>query len=168
MAARNGPPAVRTDGAPRRPGASGRAADFLDPHHLEAAARLGRLFERAQLRQRVTMRYDPVHLGGERGAAPGEIADLAAAARSRLGRVANNLPRECWGVLVDTCLYDKGLQQIEAERGWPRRSAKLVLRIGLDHVAALLGLSGKADGPERGATRTWLPERPPMFPSDGR
>ncbi len=32
---------------------------FLLDHHLEATRHLSRLFERAQLRQRVTMSYDP-------------------------------------------------------------------------------------------------------------
>jgi hypothetical protein len=60
-------------------------------------------------------------------------------------------------------VYDRGLQQIETERHWPRRSAKLVLRIGLDHAAVLLGIDPNAVGPDRAAQRGWLPERPPMF-----
>lgn len=140
-----------------------RAPDFLDPHHREVAQRLGRLFERAQLRQRVTMSYDPSRVDHQGGIARGEIADSAADARRRLGRLAVALPMECWGVLVETCLYDKGLQQIETERGWPRRSAKLVLRIGLDHVATLLGIDADARGLDSAVGRTWLPERPPMF-----
>ena len=75
------------------------------------------------------------------------------------------MPRECWGALVDVCLYDKGLQQIESERGWPRRSAKLVLRIGLDQAAMLLGITSEAVGPDYSGQRAWLPERPPMFPA---
>lgn len=136
--------------------------DFLAPHHLEAGQRLSRLFERASLRQRVTMSYDPARVGQSRGVAQADLSDSAADARTRLGRLAGVLPRDCWGVLVDVCLYGKGLQQVEAERNWPRRSAKLVLRIGLDQIAAQFGLQEVAQGRERLAARNWLPERVPM------
>jgi len=137
----------------------------LVPHHLEAARRLARLFERARLAQRVTMSYDPARIGGAKGRpVQGELADSAAEARHRLGALAEALPAECWGVLADVCGFDKGLQQIEAERGWPRRSAKLVLRIALDQLAAGMGLMPQAHGREHGRQRHWLPERPPMFP----
>jgi hypothetical protein len=137
--------------------------EFLEDHHREVASRLACLFERAQLRQRVTMSYDPGRVGQRPGTAGTEVSDSAADARRRLARLAAGLPRECWGVLVDVHVYDKGLQQIETERHWPRRSAKLVLRIGLDHAAVLLGIDPNAVGLDRAAQRTWLPERPPMF-----
>lgn len=138
-------------------------ARFLAPHQVEAASQLSRLFERAKLRQRVTMSYDPARVGRTPGNGPGEMADSAADARKRLAALAGRLPDDCWGVLADVCLYDKGLQQIEAERAWPRRAAKLVLRIGLDQTAALFGLGVMATGADRTATRHWLPERLPMF-----
>lgn len=138
-------------------------SEFLEDHHREVASRLSGLFERAQLRQRVTMSYDPGRVGQKPSKAGTEVADGAADARRRLARLAAGLPRECWGVLVDVYVYDRGLQQIETERHWPRRSAKLVLRIGLDHAAVLLGIDPNAVGPDRAAQRGWLPERPPMF-----
>ena len=145
--------------------AAGRGrTGFLGPHHGEAARRLAGIFERARLMQRVTMAYDVARIGG-RGSMTGQadLADSAAAARARLNRLAAALPKDCWSVLFDCCGLDKGLQQIEQERGWPRRSAKLVLRIGLDQAATLLGIDDQAVGPDRGGQRAWLPERPPMF-----
>jgi len=149
--------------AARREGAS-----FLEPHHLEAAKRLVILFERSQMRQRVTMSYDAVRTGG-RGRLSGQsdLADTAADARNRLNGLASLMASDCWSLLTDLCLFEKGLQQIETERDWPRRSAKLVLRIGLDQLCTPFGLSHHANGQERGVVRTWLPERPPMFPADG-
>ena len=40
---------------------------FLLPHHVEAARRLALTFEKARLRQRVTMSYDPARVGGRSG-----------------------------------------------------------------------------------------------------
>jgi hypothetical protein len=139
------------------------AGQFLAPHHQQAARRLAQLFERACLRQRVTMSYDPARVGRTKGAPQGDLADSAADARKRLAALAGRMPADCWSVLTDVCLYDRGLQDIETERGWPRRAAKLVLRIGLDQAAGLLGLTEKATGNERAAMRHWLPERAPMF-----
>ena len=141
---------------------SGQAA-FVSPRQVEAAARLMALFERASLRQRVTMSYDPGRVGQGSGRAQGDLADSAANARQQLAGLARRLPPDCWGVLVDVCLYDKGLQQVEAERCWPRRAAKLVLRIGLDQAATLFGFTDVAVGNERSGLRGWLPERAPMF-----
>ena len=146
-----------------RLGSGGRDHDFLSPHHLEAAGRLMRLFDRASLRQRVTMSYDPGRVGRNGPPMQGDLADSAADARKRLAILARRLPADCWGVLTDVCLYDRGLQEIEQTRNWPRRSAKLVLRIGLEQAATALGLGEEAIGPDRGATRNWLPERVPMF-----
>ena len=148
---------------------SGRDGDgqpFLLPHHLVAAARLERLIERAHLVPRVTMSYDPGRAGGgdRSGNGAAEATDGAADARQRLNRLAAAIPPDCWGVMLDVCGFGKGLQAIETERRWPRRSAKLVLRIGLEQLAQLFGLTPQANGGERGQTRGWLPERLPIVP----
>lgn len=130
---------------------------FLAPHHVAAAGRVQRLFERAHLRQRVTMHYSPAAgLGGRPGAGASDIADMAAAARKTLADIHQSLPRDCAGVVIDVCGYEKGLQAVEAERGWPRRSAKLVLRIGLEQLASYFGLMPDALGPEIGQKRGWM------------
>ena len=66
---------------------------------------------------------------------------MAADARRGLSSIISALPRDCADVVLDVCGLEKGLQVIETERGWPRRSAKLVLRIGLDQLARHLGLT---------------------------
>ena len=136
----------------------GRAA-FLLPHHMEAAARFSRLFERAHLQPRVTMSYDPGRTVARGGRPDGtDLSDMAADARKILAGLHRRLPADCAGVLIDVCGFHKGLQTVETERGWPRRSAKLVLRIGLEHLALQLGLSGTAEGLEHGRQRLWLGE----------
>ena len=140
--------------------AAGEAAPFLDRGQVEAGERVGTLFERAQLGPRLTMHYSVAHVVGGRAGGAGEIGDMAADARQTLARLHTILPRDCADVVLDVCGALKGLQQIEMERGWPRRSAKLVLRIGLDRLAECWGM-GVAVGPERGRVTGWMAgERP--------
>ncbi len=144
--------------------AAGEAAPFLSPHQVQAGERVRRLVERARLQPRVTMTYSGAHVAGGRGVGQAsEISDLAADARQALGGLYRVLPRDCADVVLDVCGLEKGLQQIETERGWPRRSAKLVLRIGLDRLAEHFGLAEMARGAESGQ-RAWMDgERPAMF-----
>ena len=81
---------------------------------------------------------------------------MAADARKALADLYRQLPRDCADVVLDVCGFGKGLQQVEAERGWPRRSAKLVLRIGLDRLAELYGLGEAAVGAESRRRRAWM------------
>jgi len=137
---------------------------FLAPHHLAAAERLEHLIRRAQLAPRVTMSYNPAGIGGALSGNGVETASQGAAdARLRLSRLAGLLPADCWGVLFDICGLGKGLQLIETERRWPRRSAKLVLRIGLDQLANQFGLSAHATGSGGGAIGGWLEARLPLI-----
>lgn len=141
------------------------SSPFLLPHHVEAAWRLARLFERAHLRQRVTMSYDPTRTGGRSSGSPvqGELSASAADARKHLADLAALMPTDCWAVLFDICGLDQGLQDVETARDWPRRGGKLVLRIALSHLAAHYGLDAEAQGREAMRQRHWLPERAPMF-----
>ena len=143
---------------------AGDSAPFLMPHQVEAGERLRRLVDRAALLPRLTMSYDPTRTAGGRSAA-GEIGDMAADARRMLARAMAAMPAECAGVVLDVCGLEKGLQQVESERSWPRRSAKLVLRIGLDQLARHFGLAPAAVGRDIGRMLAWMEEggRPPMF-----
>lgn len=136
---------------------------FLAPHHVVAANRLARLVERSRLGPRVTMSYDATRIGRNGGNGVSDTSDSAADARQRLNRIAAALPPDCWGVVFDVCGLGKGLQLIETERRWPRRSAKLVLRIGLEQLAGIMGLSANAAGPTGGRQTGWLEERLPLI-----
>jgi hypothetical protein len=143
---------------------AGGEAPYLLPHHVEAGERVRRLTERAQLQPRLTMSYSPAHSANGASSGPADISDLAADARKSLDDVARVLPPDCAGVVLDVCGLLKGLQTVEAERGWPRRSAKLVLRIGLEQLARHFGLDPSAVG-RSGRDRVWLGEgaRPERF-----
>lgn len=139
---------LRTEGLPR--------LGFLEPHHIETARRVARLFERAHLAQRVTMHYSPMPTAARNTGTPNQITDMAAEARRAMADIFRTLPADCAAVVIDVCCYEKGLQAIETERGWPRRSAKLVLRIGLDHLAERFGLAPVATGPRAEESRGWM------------
>lgn len=146
--------------------ARGEAAPFLERHQVEAGERVRKLAQRARLQPRVTMNYSGAHTAA-RGASRGraDIGDLAADARQALNEIHRVLPRDCAGVVLDVCGLLKGLQTVESERGWPRRSAKLVLRIGLEQLAQHYGLAPVAVGAETRRRRAWMGEgaRPQRF-----
>lgn len=145
--------------------AKGEAAPYLERHQVEAGERVRRLAERARLQPRVTMSYSAAHTAGGGPARAAEITDLAAEARAELARLHKVLPRECIDVILDVCGLEKGLQVVETERGWPRRSAKLVLRIGLEQLARHFGYASAATGTESRRRHAWLGEgaRPDRF-----
>ncbi|WP_417310273.1 DUF6456 domain-containing protein [Devosia sp.] len=137
---------------------------FLAPHQIEAGERFRRLAERAQLRPRTTMSYSPAHTASGRDGRAPEPADMAIDARRALAEIQAALPHDCAGVVMDVCGMEKGLQQIESERGWPRRSAKLVLRIALETLAGQWGLTATARGGDSRRPHRWMAgDRPDMF-----
>lgn len=144
--------------------AAGETA-FLERHQVEAGDRVRRLVERAQLRTRLTMSYADTRTDGGRGPGGGDLSDMAVDARRAVAQIHAVLPRDCAGVVLDVCGFLKGLQDVERDRGWPRRSAKLVLRIGLDQLAQHYGLSPVAVGKDRVRGKAWRGEgaRPEVF-----
>ncbi|MEQ1769156.1 MAG: DUF6456 domain-containing protein [Devosia sp.] len=141
------------------------AAPFLERHHVEAGERVRQLADRAGLQPRLTMTYSAERTIGTNRNTARELSDFATDARKALAEIHAVLPHDCAAVVLDVCGLLKGLQQVEAERGWPRRSAKLVLRIGLDRLAEHFGYAPGAIGPENTRPRRWLGEgaRPEIF-----
>ena len=137
---------------------------FLEPHHIEAAERIRVLVDRAQLLPKTTMNYSGTTASGKRaGYRAADIPDMAIDARRMLDDIHRKLPAECAGVVIDVCGWLKGLQEVERDRQWPRRSAKLVLRIGLEQLAQHFGLGPYAVGRTRVSPRSWMEgERPEM------
>jgi Domain of unknown function (DUF6456) len=107
---------------------------WLGANELAAGERLRADFERGMLQPRVTASWDPSRgaTGRNRGGnGASEFGDAALAARDRVNRAVAAVGPELSGVLVDICCFLKGLEQVERERGWPRRSAKLMLKTAL-------------------------------------
>jgi Domain of unknown function (DUF6456) len=140
----------------RRKTRDGRA--MIEPVQLQAGERLRADFTRAQLMPRITANWNAAVADGRRGASPGHFTDTMIGARQRVRHALDAVGPEFSGLLVDVCCFLKGLVQIESERGWPPRSAKVVLQLGLDRLARHYGLDRVARGTAGGEVRTWLAE----------
>jgi hypothetical protein len=106
---------------------------FLPENALDAGERLAADFERGQLQPRITSSWEPrlaVRTKGEAGG-QADLGDAALSARLRVNRAVDAMGPELAGVAMDICCFGKGLELVERERGWPVRSAKLMLRTAL-------------------------------------
>ena len=90
---------------------------------------------------------------GERAAA---FTETMIAARQRLHQALDAAGPEFGGLLLDVCCFLKGLEDIERERAWPSRSAKVVLQLALDRLARHYGFAAQVRGLAHVPIRTWL------------
>ena len=129
-------------------------APLIDSAEFAAGERLRADFTRGQLMPRITSSWSAGTSGRRRGEGSGgmaEISDAIVAARQRVDRALRAVGPDFAGLLLDFCCFLKGIEAIERERGWPVRSAKLVLRLGLASLARHYGLGevgrGRAAAP---------------------
>ncbi|MBH0237166.1 DUF6456 domain-containing protein [Methylobrevis albus] len=131
---------------------------LLDDAAFEAGERLRRDFTIAGLMPRTTMNWDGLAGGAERrGGGAGAaltIGEAALAARGRFEAAIAAVGPELSGILIDVCCFLKGLSEVERERQWPARSAKLMLLTALHVLARHYGL-GPATGPATTRLRHW-------------
>mgnify|MGYP003333376560 FL=1 len=78
------------------------------------------------------------------------------AARQRVRHALDAVGPEFSGLLVDVCCFLKSIADVESARGWPARSGKVVLQLGLDRLARHYGLAAQVRGRSRADVRTWL------------
>jgi len=107
---------------------------FLEEPEVRAGERLRADYTRGQIMPRLGANWNEAVSSGRRGSSENGIAELtdaALAARQRVDRALSAVGPELAGVLVDVCCFLKGLERVEIERGWPVRSAKVVLKTAL-------------------------------------
>ena len=139
----------------RRKGRDGQP--LIQVVQLQAGERLRGDFTRAQLTPRVTSNWDASIAQGRRGqGGNGTFTDIVVAARERVRRALDAAGPEFAGLLLDVCCFLKGLEDVERERRWPPRSAKVVVQLGLDRLARHYGLAEQARGRAGAPIRTWL------------
>jgi hypothetical protein len=111
-------------------------AAFLTGAEFAAGERLRADFSRGSLMPRLGANWVASVASGRRhGGGIGDLTDAALGARVRVEKALDAVGPELAGVLVDVCCFLKGLEQVESERGWPVRSAKVVLKSGLAALA---------------------------------
>jgi len=138
----------------RRKGRDGRA--MIEPMQFVAGERLRADFTRAQLTPRVTSNWTTPTGGRSRGNGAGEMTDLIVASRQRVRLALDACGPEFAGVLLDVCCFLRGLEDLERERGWPPRSAKVVLQLALGRLARHYGLERPSSGNHAARLRAWL------------
>lgn len=112
-------------------------SSFLEPRELRAGERLRGDFTKGQLQPRLGINWQDPASGGTPYSAGGKIdlKDTALSARQRVEKALATVGPEHSGVLVDICCFLKGLALVETERGWPVRSAKVVLKSALSALS---------------------------------
>ena len=133
----------------RRKGRGG--AEIIGNAEFAAGERLRADLTLAQMMPRLTVDW---------GRGPGSGAGLnpterMVTARQRADRALVAVGPEFSGLLIDICGFLKSIETVERERGWPVRSAKVVLALGLARLARHYGLSNMAVGTRGSQRQVW-------------
>ena len=132
---------------------------FLSDAQFSAGERLRADYTRGNLLPSIGQRWSPVMDSGARrnGGAGGQadLLDSSIAARDRVWRALSAVGDEFADVLVDVCCLLNGLETVERRKNWPRRSGKVILRLGLNSLARHYGLIVRARSAGAGRMRHW-------------
>lgn len=134
--------AVNMEESPLAGLARKKAADgtsFLCQTQFDAGERIREDFTSAMLMPRTSTNWQAAissdhHAGAENGIE--NITNSVVGARKRFDAATKALVGDLSGVVVDICCFLKGFEQVERERGWPKRSAKFMLKAALTVLAA--------------------------------
>ncbi|MEM8799891.1 MAG: DUF6456 domain-containing protein [Pseudomonadota bacterium] len=117
-----------------RKGPSGRP--FISPEQLSAGERLHADYVLSGLSPNVTQSWSATGRvdvsRSERGL---NASERSVAARARMQKALEMLGEDLSRIAWSVCCLEQGLTDAEGALGWPKRSAKLVLRIALDRLA---------------------------------
>jgi hypothetical protein len=118
---------------------------------FEAGDKLRRDYTIGQLTPRMGVDYSaPV---SRRSFRP-DMAETVLAARQRFNLAMRAAGPGLAEVLFDICCYLMTLEECEKNHNWPRGSARVVLSLALDRLAAHYGMNA----PPRGRLRSWSKE----------
>ncbi|MDA5194933.1 DUF6456 domain-containing protein [Govanella unica] len=118
-------------------------AFLLSEAQFLAGERLRSDFERAGIPPRVTSVWSGLGAvidGGVLGLSPSEAQMRS---RARFHRAVEAMGSGLAEVVVRVACYQEGLTLVESGLGWPARSAKVVLGLGLDRLQAFYGIGEK-------------------------
>ena len=148
-AARGGPRLGETplQALARRKGADG--APFLREVELVAGERLANEFESGAVGGAATQNWSRFLACVDEGPRGDGGLYRGAGARGRVEAALAALGPGLGDVALRVCCHGIGLERVEKEMGWPSRSGKIVLKLGLGRLARHYGL--EARGPRRRA-----------------
>jgi hypothetical protein len=123
----------------RRRGSDGRT--LIDDVQFAAGQRLRSNFTLAQLSPAMAVDLTAPVVAGRRGAkSDTPLPEIVLAAKQRFARALDAVGGGLSDLLVDVCCHLIGREAAERAKGWPQRSAKVVLTIALDRLATHYGL----------------------------
>src|SRR5262249_28985541 len=113
----------------------------IDAAQFEAGEKLRRDFTLAQLMPRLGVDLTaPVVLGRRGKTAERQLNDTVLAAKQRFSKAMRAAGPGLADLLFDVCCHLRGLEEAERAKGWPNRSARVVLTIGLERLVDHYGL----------------------------
>ena len=116
----------------------------LTPVQYEAGERLRQDFTLAGLMPRLCADLAAPISNSAHGAAAAPMTEKLIAARQRFRLAMASVGPGLSDLLFDVCCHLKGLEAVEASYEWPVRSAKVVLQIALDRLAAHYGIATRS------------------------
>ncbi len=136
---------------------------FIEDWEFKAGERLRAAATRADILPPLSVNYDGLSAAGNsKGARTGghheNTLHHVLQARAQLRAALDAVGPEMAGILLDVCCFLKGLEQVEQERGWPKRSAKIVLKLALQSLARHYGYApavSDADKDDTPHIRRW-------------
>ncbi len=121
----------------------------------QAGERLRRDFTLAQLSPRLGVDWSAPLASSRRAQKPELLSDMVLAAKQRFAAAMRAAGPGLADILFDVCCHLNGLEHSERTRGWPRASAKVVLKIALDRLAQHYGMR---PAPRTARLRSWSME----------
>jgi len=112
----------------------------IDASQHEAGERLRRDYTLAQLEPRLGIGLSMALRGPAGADNAGLMTDTVLAAKQRFSRAMSAVGQGLSDVLFDVCCALKGLEAVETQNDWPKRSGKVVLRLALDRLAGHYGI----------------------------
>lgn len=124
-----------------------RRRRLIDPAQFQAGERLRRDFTIAQLSPRLGVDLTaPIVLGRRGIRTESSLSEAVLEAKRRFRAAMAAAGPGLADTLFDVCCHLAGLEDVERDRNWPKRSARVVLQIALDRLAAHYGLAITARG----------------------
>lgn len=119
------------------------AEQFLTRAEFEAGERFRDDLAQSTLNPRLTMDWSAPPAGrAPRGPArdPAAASDAALFARARINKALDAVGKPLDRTLLDVMWRERGMDEIERAERWPRRSAKLALKLSLQRLGLHYGL----------------------------